>query len=1648
MLRAPTPSSLSNHLTPNSLSNHPTPEIESSSHQLTPQPLPPQPQRSSSSSSSASRAQLHPARPAIIDLFNLYLGVNARQKSDDSIREPPNKTQKRVTALNRELPPQNEQFLIDFEQLQSQFTDQEQLHAVTESVLISLVIQCSSHAHRAEFLLFAIRGLCSIGYINWDTFLPSLLSSVSSADMSVSQGTQLAGAGSSAALSQSGMLPNSTAVTNASNFQSSNPASPLPKIHGIGSPVQSAAEPSSVTLSPMKSSDVNGTGQQSMARVNLLLRDNALNSLHQLCCKIILTGLESNLKPATHADILHHMLNWLISWDQKHDIGDFDSSKHCKHDKMDNEWLHSCLDVIWLFVEDDKCRVPFYELLRSGLQFIENIPDDEALFTLILEIHRRRDMMAMHMQMLDQHLHCPTFGTPRLLPQGTSNMSGESVSNMRYSPITYPSVLGEPLHGEDLAASIQRGSLDWERAVRCLRHALRSTPSPDWWRRVLLLAPCHRHNAQAPTPGAVFTAEMICEATIERIVELLKLTNSEINCWQEWLIFSDVFFFLMKSGCIDFVDFVDKLVLRLQEDDQHILRTNHVTWLLAQIIRVELVMNALNLDSRKVETTRKIVSFHKEEKSSDPNNPQSILLDFVSSCQNLRIWSLNTSTREYLNNEQLQKGKQIDEWWRQVSKGSMMDYMNLDDRSIGMFWVVSYTMAQPACETVMNWLTSAGSTELLTGQNLQSNERIMVMREVVPLPISLLSGFSINLCLKLALQIEDSMFSGQVPSIAMVETYCRLLLIAPHSLFRSHLNHLTQRNQATLTKPGNTILVFEILNYRLLPLYRYQGKSKTLMYDVTKMISTLKGKRGDHRIFRLAENLCMNLILSMRDFFFVKREGKGPTDFTETLNRITVTTLAIIIKTRGIAEFEHLLYLQTMLEQILATSQHTWSEKTLRYFPSILRDALSGRMDKRCGQMDKRTLAIQSWQRAETTVINQCTQLLSPSADPTYVVTYINHSFPEHRQYLCAGAWILMHAHPENINSVNLGRVLREFSPEEVTSNIYTMVDVLLHHIHLELQRGHPLQDLMLKTVSNLSFFIWTHELLPLDILLLALIDRDDDPHALRIVINLLDSKELQQKVKLYLVNRGPPEHWAQTGPFKRAELQKALGNHLSWKERYPTFFDDIAARLLPVIPLIIYRFIENDAMDAADRVLQVYATFLHYYPLNFTFVRDILAYFYGHLPGKLILRILNVLCKKVPFSEPFLQHINTTNAMMCPPLDYFATLLLGLVNHVIPPLNSSTRSGQMGDVSSSCGRAPPSKTQATSQPGSTNSYEGQKPFYQIQDPGTYTQLVLETAIIEILSFPVSASQIVSSLVQIVLHIQPTLVQSSNGLHGTPSSAGQSSVLPTSPSGGSTDSLGATRTAPSVSGMNAFVWRTGYTCQQLSCLLIQACGLLLAQLPPEFHVQLYLEAARVIKESWWLNDGKRSVGELESAVSYALLDPTWAAQDNTSTAIGNVVALLHAFFSNLPQEWLEGAHLIIKHLRPVTSVAVLRIAFRIMGPLLPRLANAHPLFNKTLSLLLNVLVDVFGRNTQPPIPVEASEIADIIDFLHHVIHYEGQGGPVQANSRPRAEVLALCGRVAESLRPDVQHLLSHLKPDANSSIYAATHPKPVQNPPA
>lgn len=377
----------------------------------------------------------------------------------------------------------------------------------------------------------------------------------------------------------------------------------------------------------------------------------------------------------------------------------------------------------------------------------------------------------------------------------------------------------------------------------------------------------------------------------------------------------------------------------------------------------------------------------------------------------------------------------------------------------------------------------------------------------------------------------------------------------------------------------------------------------------------------------------------------------------------------------------------------------------------------------------------------------------------------------------------------------------------------------------------------------------------------------------------------------------------------------------------------------------------------------------------------------YSFFSFKSFIHLIQYIFLQIPFSESFPQHVSSSNPVLCPPPEYFINLLLGLVNNVIPSITSKSKPGTTGGTSSGFSREPPVKTQSSSQFGSPSS-DGRRPFYQNQDPGTYTQFVLETAVIEILSLPVTTAQIVSSLVQIMEHIQSTLIRFNNGLLGF-SGSGQSNGLPTSPSGASAESLGTPRSNNSSQGINAsgLMSKTVYSWQQLSSLMIQACGLLFAQLPVEFHLQLYSETSRVIKECWWLADGKRSAGELETSVGYALLDPSCASQENTSTAIGiiqlmieicsnifygftgrylyfilyiclllsgNTVALLHSFFSNLPQEWLESTQTLIKNFRPVTSVAILRIIFRIIGPLMPRLGFVRPVFLK-VHFFINVL---------------------------------------------------------------------------------------------
>lgn len=68
--------------------------------------------------------------------------------------------------------------------------------------------------------------------------------------------------------------------------------------------------------------------------------------------------------------------------------------------------------------------------------------------------------------------------------------------------------------------------------MRCLRQALRACVSTDWWKRVLVLAPRFKKGPQStgPRTGSMyvgqpsleFSAEMTCDAVVERVMELMQ----------------------------------------------------------------------------------------------------------------------------------------------------------------------------------------------------------------------------------------------------------------------------------------------------------------------------------------------------------------------------------------------------------------------------------------------------------------------------------------------------------------------------------------------------------------------------------------------------------------------------------------------------------------------------------------------------------------------------------------------------------------------------------------------------------------------------------------------------------------------------------------------------------------------------------------------------------------------------------------------------------------------------------------------------------------------------------------------------------------------------------------------------------------------
>ena len=85
---------------------------------------------------------------------------------------------------------------------------------------------------------------------------------------------------------------------------------------------------------------------------------------------------------------------------------------------------------------------------------------------------------------------------------------------------------------------------------------------------------------------------------------------------------------------------------------------------------------------------------------------------------------------------------------------------------------------------------------------------------------------------------------------------------------------------------------------QVLLLHRYHNKLRALWGDLERILAALLTLPGQHRLYRLTENVSMSVIGNIhRDFTDIKRATKGaPT--SETVNRLMVLNIAVVSKTR------------------------------------------------------------------------------------------------------------------------------------------------------------------------------------------------------------------------------------------------------------------------------------------------------------------------------------------------------------------------------------------------------------------------------------------------------------------------------------------------------------------------------------------------------------------------------------------------------------------------------------------------------------------------------------------------------------------------------------------------------------------------------
>ncbi|XP_074597338.1 mediator complex subunit 23 [Brevipalpus obovatus] len=592
-------------------------------------------------------------------------------------------------------------------------------------------------------------------------------------------------------------------------------------------------------------------------------------------------------------------------------------------------------------------------------------------------------------------------------------------------------------------------------------------------------------------------------------------------------------------------------------------------------------------------------------------------------------------------------------------------------------------------------------------KNISSNAN----SQMKPLPTSFLDSTTIHTKMSLLHSInshitkshpaKDSNQATPCPSTiscttpAMLETYALLLVYQELELIGIKLFiHQTLSSVVRAQALGTLHVLLEMFVYR--PHHTHASYKAQFLNH----LHCLPGFPFSNIQFHLSlESFALKLIMGLTNTevlqisqIKLREEPKMKTsNESEELNKVFILTLARTIHVTG---YDSLIDgCKELLQTVMQSTPLTWSSFTLECFPSAVAEYYQqiGTTKENNSQLAQ---SVDEEHRKWITMNNDIDIINNFSVQNTPPL------------FLCL-LWKML-LEDDRIDPIAF-KILDRIGAKALSSHVRTLADYLV--LEFSKVRGQGVN----RYFEKLNDLIWKNHIITLDRLLLCLTLRAYEGNEAQVSLFiiqmlLITCNEFQNRVNDF-VQEISPEYWKHLdwqekhAAFHRKYPEKfyfeglaEMGSQNVQHTYLPTYFSNICLRFIPILDLIVHRFLEyppNNQTNLMDSLLEKYGCLYKFHDRPLTFLYETLHYYEQklrdrpQLKRKLVATILgafkDIKSSDWALSEAYLSYIPAENINWSPDSDYYFKLISRLVDtlngksafpHVDWRFNEFTNSG------------------------------------------------------------------------------------------------------------------------------------------------------------------------------------------------------------------------------------------------------------------------------------------------------------------------------------------------------------------------------------